>query len=110
MKPKEKRYTVSLEVKLTPAGMQELRDAHAQSTCQSLAEYVRRLLFRKDITVLTRNRSLDDFIGEGIRLRKELQAIREKLPFSPEGEVRLLDLMEEIKINIYKIAELCTQK
>src|SRR6186713_806498 len=100
MKRRGKGYTATLTVSLTPTDLQALKDAHAQTTCQTLAEYARRLLFRKDITVLYRNRSFDDFIGEGIRLRKELQAIREKLPFSPESESKLLELIGEIKINL----------
>ena len=110
MKPKENRYTACLKVMLTPPDMQALKDARAQSTCQSLGEYARRLLLRKNITFLYRNRSLDDCIEEGIRLRKELQTIRENLPFSYEGEARLLQIMADIKIILYKIADLCMQK
>ena len=46
-----------------------------KSTIRKLSEYVRRVLFGKQVTVYTRNQSLDELIAELIVLRKELNAI-----------------------------------
>jgi len=45
------------------------------STCRKLSEYIRRSLFEKPIVTTYRNRSLDDFMAEMIRLCGELNAV-----------------------------------
>jgi hypothetical protein len=45
------------------------------TTCRKLSEYMRNVLLEKKITVFTRNKSLDDFMAELIRLRSELNAV-----------------------------------
>jgi hypothetical protein len=45
------------------------------TTCRKLSEYMRNVLLEKKITVFTRNRSMDDFMAELIRLRSELNAV-----------------------------------
>jgi hypothetical protein len=45
------------------------------TTCRKLSEYMRNVLFEKKITVFTRNKSMDDFMAELIRLRTELNAV-----------------------------------
>jgi hypothetical protein len=45
------------------------------TTCRKLSEYMRNVLLEKKITVFTRNKSLDDFMAELIRLRNELNVV-----------------------------------
>jgi hypothetical protein len=45
------------------------------TTCRKLSEYMRNVLLEKKITVFTRNKSLDAFMAELIRLRSELNAV-----------------------------------
>ncbi|MBW4888912.1 plasmid mobilization relaxosome protein MobC [Mucilaginibacter sp. HMF5004] len=46
-----------------------------KTTIKKLSEYVRRVLFGKELTVKTRNSSLDEFMAELLLLKKELNAI-----------------------------------
>src|SRR5580700_7050668 len=52
-----------------------LKDKAAKSTTPQLSAYIRKIIFQGEITVLTRNQSLDEFMGEMIRLRNELKAV-----------------------------------
>ena len=90
--------------------MSVLKNAQLQSVCQSLNAYVRTVLFKKEITIRERNQSFDDLIEEWIPLRNEMQSLRDQLPFSHEGEARLLEMITEIKAGIHKLVDLCMQK
>jgi len=46
-----------------------------KTTVKKLSEFIRRVLFGKEITVKTRNASLDEFMAELLLLKKELNAI-----------------------------------
>jgi hypothetical protein len=46
-----------------------------RTTIKKLSEYIRRVLFGKELTVKTRNASLDEFMAELLLLKKELNAI-----------------------------------
>jgi hypothetical protein len=46
-----------------------------KTTVKKLSEFIRRILFGKEITVKTRNASLDEFMAELLLLKKELNAI-----------------------------------
>ncbi len=77
------------------------QDEHAKinkkfsnSTCRKLSEYARRILLDKVITVYQRNRSLDDFMAEMIKLRTELNAIGNNLNQSVKKLYTLSQLHE----------------
>jgi hypothetical protein len=46
-----------------------------KTTLKKLSAYIRHILFGRAITVRTRNASLDEFMGELLLLKKELNAI-----------------------------------
>jgi hypothetical protein len=46
-----------------------------KTTIKKLSEFIRRVLFGKELTVKTRNASLDEFMVELLLLKKELNAI-----------------------------------
>ena len=48
---------------------------YKSTTKQKLSEYIRAMMLEKPVRVLTRNKSLDDFMAEMILLRNELKAI-----------------------------------
>lgn len=68
----------------------------SNSTCQGVSEYVRNLLLGVPITYYTRNKSFDDFVSEGVRIRREIQHIRSDLQLSQESQARLIQLFIEI--------------
>lgn len=58
--------------KVDAASYQQLKDRCAQSTCRSLAEYLRKLVVLEPITVNNRDASLEDLIAELSQTRRQL--------------------------------------
>ena len=79
-----------------------IRKKVANSTCRGLSEYSLKLLTGAPVTYYTRNRSFDDFVSEGQRIRKEIQQVRSQVPLGTESELRLVELFagihEQLKI------------
>lgn len=94
-------------VYLLPDEIQRLNDGLANSPCRSMSEYCGLLLTRKAVPQYYRNKSFDEFMGEAILLRKELQTLREKMPHGTIDEKRLIMLIEQIKETINRIADIC---
>jgi hypothetical protein len=75
MRDQKDNRTHWLHVRLKPEEYNLLQKNLSQTTCRKMSEYARRILLGKPITTAYRNRSLDEFMGEMIRLRKELNAL-----------------------------------
>lgn len=99
--PKHLKWKVSVGLK--KEDIDRLRQERSNSTCRTLSEYCRKLLLGKPVRVFYRDQSFDAFIDEVIVLRKEMQNVLGKGPFSTEDERRLINLQEEIKKYINKI-------
>jgi hypothetical protein len=100
------------------------------TTSRKMSEYMRNVLLEKKITVFTRNKSLDDFMAELIRLRNELNAVGNNfnqvvkrlhlLPSSAELKVWImvnesakegvLKKIDEIKLSINKFSDRWSQE
>jgi len=100
---KEKYLDKYVHVALFAEDLEKLQAGMRNSTCRSLSEYCRGLLLGEPITLFYRDQSFDAFIEEAIVLRKEMRSLREELPFTDEGEQRLIALEGEIKLCINKI-------
>ncbi len=64
-----------LHVRFTPKEFEKINSRFAKTTCRKISEYSRNILLGKPVTFYTRNQSLDEFMLEMIRLRKELNHI-----------------------------------
>ncbi len=64
-----------INFRLTEAEHRRLTEAWQKSSDRKLSDYGRKLLLGKPVTVFIRDRSLDLFIAEMARLRKELLAL-----------------------------------
>jgi len=85
---------------------QWLQQRFVRSGGRSFSGYVRKITLKEPVEQRVRNASFDDFIGEIVRLRKEMTAIR-SASSSPEFHGQLIDLHHEIQQTIDKIAVLC---
>ncbi|MBN8856070.1 MAG: hypothetical protein BGO55_16595 [Sphingobacteriales bacterium 50-39] len=100
----------SFFISVTKKEYEKIKEGYAATTCRSMSEYVRRLMFDRPITVCYRNRAFDEFIEEAIRLRKTL------LLFCNQGGLKdlerneLIQKIEEIRSVIIKISETCSPK
>jgi hypothetical protein len=75
MEKKKQVRTSSVKFLLTTGEFVRLEKNWKKTTIRKRSEYLRRLIFNKSITCLVRNQSLDEFMVEMVRLRKELNAI-----------------------------------
>jgi hypothetical protein len=64
-----------LHIRLSEDEHKKIHDDFKRSTCRKLSEFARTKLLEKPVTILYRNQSLDAFMSELIRLRKDLNAI-----------------------------------
>lgn len=62
-------------VRFTAAEYAALERRFKTTTCRQMSEYLRNCLLHKPVTVKHRDASLDEFMLEFIRLRKELTAL-----------------------------------
>jgi hypothetical protein len=125
MEGKDSNRTRIVGLRLTPNEYAKIEKKWKASTCRKLSEYIRSSLFNKPIVSLYRNQSLDDFMLETIRLKKELnsignnfnQTVKKLHTLNQISEFRswliayeiekktLFNKMDEIKKSIQKISE-----
>ena len=79
MEDQQNNRTKWLHVRLKPEEFEKLQKRFRRSACLKMSDFLRRHLMKKPLINNYRNRSLDDFMGEMILLRKELNAIGSNL-------------------------------
>jgi hypothetical protein len=67
--------TKIITLRLTVPEYNQIKNKFKAATCRKLSDYMRSVLLVGKVTVLTRNKSLDDFMTEMIQLRNDLNAI-----------------------------------
>ena len=112
-------------LRLTPEEYSDVEKRWKASTCRKLSDFVRHIIFEKPVVTTYRNKSLDDFMSESIRLRKELnsignnfnQAVKKLHTLDQSGEIKewligyelekklLFNKVDEVKNHIRKMAD-----
>ena|SRR6185312_15975504 len=87
---------------------EELRKKYARSTSRSFSHYVRKVSLEEPVGMIVRNGSFDAFIEEVIVLRKAMVEVFREGKWSSANQERLVQIHQEIKLIIDKIAALCT--
>jgi hypothetical protein len=62
-------------LRFTPEEYKKIERKWKTSTCRKLSDYIRKHLLSKPITTNYRNQSVDEFMSEIIRLRRDLNAL-----------------------------------
>jgi len=75
MKTEDKKRTRKVTVRFKEEEYNKVDISFRSTTKKKLSEYIRSVLLDKPVTVYTRNKSLDEFMAELVRLRNELSAI-----------------------------------
>jgi hypothetical protein len=87
---------------------EEFDRAYKNTIYRNKSQYARKLLLGKPVTVICRNRSLDDFIEAAVKIRKDLKAALATEIFSlverEELKIRINLIMNEL----IKIIEQCS--
>jgi uncharacterized protein YbgA (DUF1722 family) len=74
MKEENNNRNKWLHLRLNSEEYQQVQKHFKRTTCRKISEYARKILLTKPVTVNHRNASLDELMGELIRLRNELTA------------------------------------
>ncbi|MCF0072226.1 plasmid mobilization relaxosome protein MobC [Dyadobacter sp. CY261] len=75
MKEEKSNKTKLVLFRLTPKEYATLEAKRGRTTCRKLSEFLRLLIFNRPVTVIERNGSLDQMIGELSELREELNRL-----------------------------------
>jgi len=100
----------SLRVSIEDKEYQRLKNECAKTTCKSLSEYVRKIIFGKRMQVYYRNQSFDEFTEESIQLKKTLILVCDKGDYKAPDKEFLLKKIEQIQRLLNKIVDECSQK
>ncbi len=75
MKEEKSNKTRHVIFRLTPKEYANLEAKRSRTTCRKLSEFLRLLIFNRPVTVIERNGSQDQMIGELSELREELNRL-----------------------------------
>ena len=75
MEERKSNRTRIIGLRLTSEEYAKIEKKWKATTCRKLSEFVRDSLFNKPIVTTYRNQSMDDFMVETMRLKKELNGI-----------------------------------
>ncbi len=75
MGSEKSRLSRKVTIRFRPEEYNKVDTAFKTTTKKKLSEYIRFVLLEKPVTVYTRDKSLDEFMAELVRLRNELSAI-----------------------------------
>lgn len=124
MKRKKINRTRWIHLRLSDTEHNLIKKKHINSTCHSLSQYLRNIIFERPVVTTYRNRSQDDIVQQMAILNRELAAIGNNLnqvtkkmhtlqpaeqrfwglQFSGQAETVLFKI-EEIRIIMLNIAE-----
>jgi hypothetical protein len=62
-------------IRVTDAEYDKINSQFVKSTCRTMSEYIRKIIFNKPVKIYHRNQSLDDLMIELIVIRYQLSAI-----------------------------------
>ena len=75
MKEQKKNRTKWIHLRLTDREFDLIQNRFKKSTCPKLSDFARKNLLQEPVVLKYRNESLDEFMLELIRLRRELNAL-----------------------------------
>lgn len=89
-----------VQIRLSPDEFQRMKENLANSTCNSLSEYIRNCTLGRPVTIYYRSRSFDDFVTEIVPLRKALQEM-----IATNNQEKMADTVAAIQQNINQLAD-----
>jgi hypothetical protein len=108
MKPK-KKDTRGMSFRFTEEQFEAFNQARKNTLCRTKSEYAKKLLLGMPVTMIYRNRSLDDFIEASVKIRKELKVVLTMGIFTPEEKDAFQTALNEIINKLIQIIKQCPQ-
>ena len=107
---REKLTARQLACYMSERDFQKFEEAWKNTLCRNRSQYMRKMLLGKPVTVLLRNRSLDEFVEIAIKIRKDFDAILSMPSLTANEKKELKDRIDQIQVQIIKVAESCSQE
>lgn len=79
MAEKEEKRSKWIKIRLTPSEQKMLERKYKKTTSRCLSEFARALLMGKPVTLLSRDKSMDEILEQLLLLRRELNAVGNNL-------------------------------
>lgn len=79
MAVKEEKRSKWIKIRLTPSEQKMLERKYKKTTSRCLSEFARALLMGKPVTLLSRDKSMDEVLEQLLLLRRELNAVGNNL-------------------------------
>ena|SRR5215469_4935850 len=76
---------------------------------RSRNQYAKKLLLAKPVTIIYRNRSLDDFVEIAVKLRKDLRVLSSRDTFTGNEKEVLTHQLASIEKRLVEIVDRCGQ-
>ena len=105
-----KRKQRNLNIPMKEEEYEAFLQLYRGTICRNMSSYARKMLLGQPVTIITRNRSLDDFIELGVRIRKDLKLLLAKDGFSPAEKEELIRHLRRIEEILIKIVQQCNQQ
>jgi len=105
-----KRTLRQINISLHQDEYDKFVSSYKNTVYRSKSSYARKLLLGKPVEIKYRNRSLDDFIEWGVKVRKELKLLLAKDSLTVTEKADLQRKVTSIEENLIKLVDLCTQK
>jgi hypothetical protein len=103
-----RKYSRHLNISVREKDSEEFDRAYKNTIYRNKSQYARKLLLGKPVTVICRNRSLDDFIEAAVKIRKDLKTILSMEIFTPVEREELKIRVNQILEQLIKIIEQCS--
>jgi hypothetical protein len=91
-----KKRTKQIMIRLNPDEFEKVNSQFPKTTCRTIAEYSRKILLGKAVTVFHRNQSLDDCMQELMLLRQDLQSISQHFALAIQ-KLQTLDTCSQVQ-------------
>jgi len=105
----KENHVKKVSINLTEDEYKAFLRAYEVTTYRSLSTYGRKLVLGKPVSTIIRNRSIDDFIELGVKLRKELKILLAKDSLTEIDKEILLEKIILIEENLLNLVDLCSQ-
>lgn len=100
------RHTITVHMKLPE--YEAFMEGFRNTLYKIKSDYARKLLLGHPVTVVYRNRSLDDLFEMGVGLREELQRLSSMETFSVSEKEELSKRMVSFQEKLIQLIELCS--
>lgn len=104
-----RKHTV-ITIYLTADELERAQKAFKRTNCRTRNAYLKKKIFDQPITIINRNRSLDDFTEIAVKIRRDLLELTATPAMSSLELEKLHALVNQLLTAFNQISQTCTQE